>query len=68
VSTQQACRLETYTYTRSRSIYGEDHPNIVGAASLLSLIQWSLGDYAQARQLADDSLARSRRIHGDDHP
>jgi DNA-binding SARP family transcriptional activator/tetratricopeptide (TPR) repeat protein len=51
-----------------RSMLGDDHPDTLESASSLSLNLWELGQYKQARQLGEDTLARKRRVLGDDHP
>ncbi len=51
-----------------RSLLGDDHPDTLESAGSLSLNLWALGQYEQARRLAEDTFTRCRRILGDDHP
>lgn len=52
-----------------RSTLGDDHPfyTLRSALSLAFTLR-ELGQYEQARQLAEDTLTRLRRVLGDDHP
>ena len=47
---------------------GEDHPDALTAANNLAGDLYGLGDYQQARELLEDTLARRRRVLGKDHP
>jgi len=51
----------------NRSRLGDDHPDTLGSANTLARNLSALGQYEQARQLDEDTLAR-RRVLGEDHP
>jgi Tetratricopeptide repeat/Domain of unknown function (DUF4062)/NB-ARC domain len=57
---------------RSHTMYqrrlGDDNPATLASAVNLASDLSALGDFEQARQLDEDTLARSRRVRGDDHP
>jgi hypothetical protein len=54
--------------TRCRRALGEDHLYTLRSAINLALLLSQLGDYQQARHLAEDTLTRARRVPGEDHP
>ncbi|MGV9242114.1 FxSxx-COOH system tetratricopeptide repeat protein [Streptomyces sp. NPDC003710] len=47
---------------------GEDHPETLGAAHMLSEAFDGLASYAEARRMHEDTLERRRRVLGEDHP
>ncbi|MEU6365258.1 FxSxx-COOH system tetratricopeptide repeat protein [Streptomyces sp. NPDC046931] len=47
---------------------GEDHPETLGAAHMLSEALDGLASYAEARRMVEDTLERRRRVLGEDHP
>jgi hypothetical protein len=47
---------------------GDDHPDTLTSASWLAAELRELGEYQQARELDEDTVARRRRVLGDDHP
>jgi hypothetical protein len=49
-------------------VLGDDHPDTLTSASRLAAELRGLGEYQQARELGEDTLARRRRVLGDDHP
>jgi hypothetical protein len=49
-------------------VLGEDHPETLISASWLAADLRELGEYQQARELDEDTLARRRQVLGDDHP
>ena len=51
-----------------RSLLGHDHPDTLESAGHLSFNLWTLGQYEQARQLSEDTLARCGQALGEDHP
>ena len=65
---QEAQQLLNDTFTRSRRILGEDHPETLRTASLLGLTLGALDEHQRARQIQTDALSRLRRVLGDDHP
>src|ERR671921_92603 len=54
----------TDTLTRSRRVFGEDHPDTLTAAMLVGALRWSLGDYQGARQLLSGTFTGCRRLVG----
>ena len=59
MSTSRPAQLDEDTLTRSRRVLGEDHPDTLISASNLAVDLRALGDYQQARQLDEDTLARA---------
>jgi hypothetical protein len=49
-------------------VLGDDHPETLTSAGRLAAELRTLGEYQQARDLDEDTLARRRRVQGDDHP
>jgi hypothetical protein len=49
-------------------VLGDDHPETLTSANNLAADLRALGEYQQARDLDEDTLARRRRVLGDDHP
>jgi Tetratricopeptide repeat len=49
-------------------VLGDDHPDTLTSASRLAADLRELGEYQQARQLDEDTLARRHRVLADDHP
>jgi hypothetical protein len=49
-------------------VRGEDHPFTLISANNLARDLYGLGEYQQARTLAEDTLARLRRVLGEDDP
>ncbi|MEV8549705.1 FxSxx-COOH system tetratricopeptide repeat protein [Streptomyces glaucescens] len=47
---------------------GPDHPDVLTCAEHLGHATASLGDYAKARAIIEDTYARRRRVLGEDHP
>jgi tetratricopeptide (TPR) repeat protein len=47
---------------------GEDHPDTVTWLAYLGEAKAAVGDYDEARRLAEETLERRRHILGDDHP
>jgi Tetratricopeptide repeat/NB-ARC domain len=47
---------------------GPDHSNTLKAARALDKVLLEVELYAEARELAEDTLVRSRRVLGEDHP
>ena len=47
---------------------GEDHEHVLAITHDLDWALQGLGRYAEARDLAQDTLDRSRRVLGEDHP
>ncbi|WP_086736758.1 FxSxx-COOH system tetratricopeptide repeat protein [Streptomyces glaucescens] len=47
---------------------GPDHPDVLTCAERLGHATASLGDYAKARAIIEDTFARRRRVLGEDHP
>ena len=57
---------------RAHALYqarlGDDHPDTLASAGNLAIRLVELGEYEQARALAEDTLTRRRRVLGEDHP
>lgn len=51
-----------------RGWLGDDHENTLAAANYLAWALRATGRYADARALAQDTLARRRQVLGEDHP
>ncbi|MFF7606384.1 FxSxx-COOH system tetratricopeptide repeat protein [Streptomyces parvulus] len=47
---------------------GLDHPDVLTCTEHLGHATASLGDYAKARSIIEDTFARRRRVLGEDHP
>ncbi|QKV95281.1 tetratricopeptide repeat protein [Streptomyces sp. NA02950] len=65
---REAATLASEVRTACAQVLGEDHPDSLACASLCSEALERLGEYANARKVAEDTLARSRRLLGDEHP
>ncbi len=52
---------------RWRSVLGPDHPDTLGAATILTLALAQLDEAERARALGEDTLQRSRRVLGRGH-
>ena len=53
---------------RWRARLGDDHEHVRAITRLLDRSLRAIGRYAEARELAQDTLDRDRRILGEDHP
>jgi hypothetical protein len=51
-----------------RDRLGDDHEHMRAATNCVAWALRNMGHYAEARELAEDSLGRSRRVLGEDHP
>ncbi|MGB8198981.1 MAG: FxSxx-COOH system tetratricopeptide repeat protein, partial [Pseudonocardiaceae bacterium] len=51
-----------------RFMLGDEHPDTLASACILSFTWFELGRYGPARQLGEDTLTRCRRVLGEDHP
>ncbi|HET9257086.1 MAG TPA: tetratricopeptide repeat protein [Pseudonocardiaceae bacterium] len=65
---RDARRVSEDALARCRRVLGEDHPNTLKWARVLTLALYRSGEYQQARRLGEDALARCRRVLGTDHP
>ncbi len=60
--------LASRLYQQGLDRDGPDDPATLSAANTLAVVFRDLGEYGNARELNEDTLARSRRVLGEDHP
>jgi tetratricopeptide (TPR) repeat protein len=63
-----AVPLATRAHHLYRTLLGENHPETLASALTLAWRLGDMGEYEQARALAQDTLIRYRRVLGEDHP
>jgi tetratricopeptide (TPR) repeat protein len=65
---EQARLVYEDNLVRRRRVFGDDHPDTLGAVNNVANALYLVGQYERARQLYADAMARHRRVFGDDHP
>ncbi|MFC1408845.1 FxSxx-COOH system tetratricopeptide repeat protein [Streptacidiphilus sp. N1-12] len=65
---QAARELAQPLYTAWTAALGEDHPDTLSAAYMLTWALDGLGAHAEALPLVQDTLLRRTRVSGEDHP
>ena len=58
----------TAAWDLAREVLGEEHPDTLASMTNLALTLHSLGDFAGARGLEEQTLAVCRRVLGEEHP
>jgi len=64
----KAERLLEQALAISRTVLGEQHPDIAGRLNNLSLLYKNIGEYGKAEPLLEQALAMSLTVLGEQHP